>query len=211
FMGPLERDKPWSTTAIEGVYRFLQRAWRACVEEDDEGGGPAKLLIDDSEPAPEDLKILHKTIKKVTEDIERFAFNTAVPALMTLVNTLVDYVRQGARRETFDYAVEKLLLLLSPMAPHIAHELWERTGHTTMLATEAWPEYDPELAKLEVVTMVIQVNGKVRDRAEVDASISADDAERLALESPRIKEWIGDGEVKKVISRPPRLVNIVVG
>jgi leucyl-tRNA synthetase len=206
FMGPPAEDADWDEHGIDGTSRFLDRVWRLVTGE---FGEPTDREENESDRAV--ISETHRAIKKVTEDIERFAFNTAVPALMTLVNTLVDYVRQGARRETFDYAVEKLLLLLSPMAPHIAHELWERTGHTTMLATEAWPEYVPELAKLEVVTMVIQVNGKVRDRAEVDASISADDAERLALESPRIKEWIGDGEVKKVISRPPRLVNIVVG
>ncbi|HLU52550.1 MAG TPA: leucine--tRNA ligase [Acidimicrobiia bacterium] len=206
FMGPPAEDADWDEHGIDGTARFLDRMWRLVTGEFGEAT--------DREENESDRAVIsetHRAIKKVTEDIERFAFNTAVPALMTLTNTLTDYVRQGARRETFDYAVERLLLLLSPMAPHVAHELWERTGHTTMLAAEPWPEYDPELAKVAVVTLVVQVNGKVRDRIEVDASISAEEAERLALESSRIQEWIGDGEVKKVISRPPRLVNVVVG
>src|SRR5690606_409134 len=131
--------------------------------------------------------------------------------LMSLSNTLSDYLKAGARRETFEAATELLLLLLSPMAPHLAHELWEATGHTTMLATEAWPEWDSELVKREVATLVIQVNGKVRDRTEVPADSSAEEAERVALASERIQEWIGDGTVRKVIARPPRLVNVVVG
>src|SRR5690606_25948344 len=157
--------------------RFLDRVWRLVTGE---FGEPTDREENESDRAV--IAETHRTIQKVSEDIERFAFNTAVPALMTLTNTLVDYVRQGARRETLDHAIEKLLMLLSPMAPHISHELWERTGHTTMLATEPWPAYDPELAKAEVVTMVIQVNGKVRDRIEVDATISAEEAERLELE-----------------------------
>ena len=206
FMGPPAEDADWDEHGIDGTSRFLDRVWRLVTGE---FGEPTDREENESDRAV--IAETHRTIQKVSEDIERFAFNTAVPALMTLTNTLVDYVRQGARRETLDHAIEKLLMLLSPMAPHISHELWERTGHTTMLATEPWPTYDPELAKAEVVTMVIQVNGKVRDRIEVDATISAEEAERLALESQRIQDWIGDGQVKKVISRPPRLVNVVVG
>jgi leucyl-tRNA synthetase len=109
-----------------------------------------------------------------------------------------------------DECLRMLLLALSPMAPHLSHELWERSGHDTMLASERWPEWDPALVKRDRVTLVVQVNGKVRDRFEVDADISAEEAERLALASERIRGWIADGQVRKVISRPPNLVNVVV-
>jgi leucyl-tRNA synthetase len=206
FMGPPAEDADWDEHGIDGTARFLDRVWRLAIGQ---VGEPVEREETDADR--EVLAEAHRTVKKVTEDIERFAFNTAIPALMTLVNTLTDYVRAGARRQTLDTVIELLLLLLSPMAPHIAHELWERTGHTSLLATEPWPEWDPELVAREVVTLILQVNGKVRDRIDVSADISPEEAERLALESERIREWIGDGEVRKVIARPPRLVNVVVG
>ncbi|MGH8912754.1 MAG: leucine--tRNA ligase [Acidimicrobiia bacterium] len=204
FMGPPTDDTVWDDHGVDGTSRFLDRVWRLATGE----MGP----VTERDQTPADREALaetHRTVQKVTEDIERFAFNTAVPALMTLVNALVEYVRGGARRQTLDECVSILLRLISPMAPHVAHELWERTGHETMLATEAWPEWDSELAKRARVTLVVQVNGKVRDRFEVDADISAQQAEQMALDSERIRDWVGDGEVRKVIARPPKLVNIV--
>ncbi|HEX2155028.1 MAG TPA: leucine--tRNA ligase [Acidimicrobiia bacterium] len=206
FMGPPTDDTVWDQNGIDGTARFLDRVWRLVAGD---VGEPTDREEDDADR--EILAEAHRAVRKVTEDIDRFAFNTAVPALMTFTNALTDYVRAGARRETFDRAVELLLLTLSPMAPHITHELWEMTGHSTLLASEPWPEWDPDLVEREVVTLVVQVNGKVRDRFEVDASIEAEEAERLALDSERIRQWIGEGEVQRVVSRPPRLVNIVVG
>src|SRR5690606_31578020 len=185
FMGPPAEDADWDEHGIDGTARFLDRVWRLAIGQ---VGEPVEREETDADR--EVLAEAHRTVKKVTEDIERFAFNTAIPALMTLVNTLTDYVRAGARRQTLDTVIELLLLLLSPMAPHIAHELWERTGHTSLLATEPWPEWDPELVAREVVTLILQVNGKVRDRIDVSADISPEEAERLALESERIREWI---------------------
>ncbi|MFP3914593.1 MAG: leucine--tRNA ligase, partial [Actinomycetota bacterium] len=205
FIGPPTDDAAWDENGVDGTARFLDRVWRLATGE---VGEPVEREETDADR--EILAEAHRTVQKVTEDIEKFSFNTAVPALMTLTNTLTDYVRSGARRATLDRAVELLLLLLSPMAPHAAHELWERTGHTGLLAGEAWPEWDPSLVRREVVTMVVQVNGKVRDRLEVDASLSAAEAERLALDSERIREWLGGADVEKVIARPPRLVNLVV-
>ena len=204
FIGPPTDDAAWDQNGVDGTARFLDRVWRLALEQGE---------MEDRPETPADREVLaeaHRALKKVTEDIERFSFNTAVPALMTLGNRLSDYRRAGARAETYAEVIDLLLLMLSPMTPHIAHELWEATGHTSMLATEPWPEWDPELVRREVVTLVIQVNGKVRDRTEVDAGISAGEAEELALSSERVREWIGDGTVHKVISRPPRLVNIVV-
>ncbi|MEX2278466.1 MAG: class I tRNA ligase family protein, partial [Acidimicrobiia bacterium] len=153
----------------------------------------------------------HRMVQKVTEDIDRFSFNTAVAHLMTFANTLQAALRDGLARETHTESIRLMLLLLSPMAPHLSHELWERLGHGSMLATEAWPRWDPQLVARDVVTMVIQVNGKVRDRIDVPADIDAATAEATALASERIAEWLGGGEIRKVIARPPNIVNIVVG
>jgi leucyl-tRNA synthetase len=150
-------------------------------------------------------------VRKVTEDIDRFHFNTAVPALMVLSNELGEYLSRSPRREAHDEVMRLLLLLMSPMTPHIAHELWERRGLGDMLAQETWPAWDEDLAREEMVTLVVQVNGKVRDRFEVSADITAAQAEEVALSSEKIREWIDGQEVRRVISRPPNLVNVVVG
>ncbi|CAN5818645.1 leucine--tRNA ligase [soil metagenome] len=206
FMGPPTDDSAWDENGVDGTARFLDRVWRLVTGEIGESVDRAETGAD-----REIVADAHRTTKKVTEDIERFSFNTAVPALMTLTNTLVDYVRTGARRQNLDEAIDRLLLLLSPMAPHVTHELWERTGHSTMLATESWPEWDPALVEHETVTMVVQVNGKVRDRFEVAASVTAAEAEAMALASERICSWVGEGEISRVIVRTPHLVNVVVG
>ncbi len=206
FIGPPTDDAVWSDHGVEGTARFLDRVWRM---------GTGEIgRVEDRPATPEDRQIrqvAHRTVKKVTGDIDRFAFNTAVAALMSFGNALQDYLKGGAETETFDEVFRLMLLMLGPMAPHIAHELWERRGYGTMLATEAWPEWDPELVREETVTMVIQVNGKVRDRIEVPADIADDEAERLALASERVARWLDGGTVKKVIVRAPRLVNVVVG
>jgi leucyl-tRNA synthetase len=163
------------------------------------------------EESPRDrdvLAIAHRTVKKVTEDIERFRFNTGVAALMSLANEMTDYLRADAQKQTFDEVVRLMLLMLAPMAPHMSHELWESTGRGDMLAMEEWPSWDPELIKEEMVTLVVQVNGKVRDRIEVAATIDAAEAERVALASPKVQPHAD--KVVKVISRPPNLVNLVV-
>jgi leucyl-tRNA synthetase len=130
---------------------------------------------------------------------------------MTLTNDLVDQARSGISRDAFTEVTEALMKLLSPMAPHIAHELWELTGHESMLANEPWPTWNPELIERASVTMVVQVNGKLRDRIEVEADITAGDAEQLALTAEKTQPWIEGKEIRKVIVREPNLVNIVVG
>ncbi len=205
FVGPPTDDAVWNDNGVAGTSRFLDRVWRM---------GTDRSGLVDREETDRDRELeaeTHRAIKKVTEDIDRFRFNTAIPALMTLANTFADYLAESPRRETFDAAFEKLLLLLSPMAPHIAHELWEVTGHHTLLAKEPWPTWDPELIKEATVTMVVQVNGKVRDRIEVDAGIGASDAKELAMGAGKIQQWVDGKEIRKVIVREPNLVNIVVG
>ncbi|MEX2654025.1 MAG: leucine--tRNA ligase [Acidimicrobiia bacterium] len=206
FIGPPTDDAVWSDNGVEGTSRFLDRVWRMAT---DQVGKIEERPASDADR--EVLAEAHRMVQKVTEDIDRFSFNTAVAHLMTFANTLQAALRDGLARETHTESIRLMLLLLSPMAPHLSHELWERLGHGSMLATEAWPRWDPELVARDVVTMVIQVNGKVRDRVDVPADIDAATAEAIALASERIAEWLGGGEIRKVIARPPNIVNIVVG
>ena len=155
FMGPLEATKPWNTQGLEGVYRFLGRVWRLFCDED------GKLIVDDSEPDPKLLKVLHHTIKKVGEDTDTLAFNTAVSTMMEFVNAVT---AQESRPRKL---LEPFVLVLAPYAPHLAEELWEKLGHKQSLAYEPWPKYDAALLKENSVTIILQVNGKLRDRVDV--------------------------------------------
>ena len=206
FIGPPTEGAIWSERGVDGTSRFLDRVWRVATGE---------VGQTESRPATEAdraiLALAHRTVEKVTEDIDRFVFNTAVAALMALSNALTSYAQDGARHETLDEVLRLMLLMLSPMTPHFAHELWERKGFEGMLAHQAWPEPDPALLVEETVTMVVQINGKVRDRLDVSASISAEEAEAAALATEKIVGWTEGKTIRKVIVRPPNLVNIVVG
>jgi len=205
FMGPPTDDAAWNPNGIDGTRRFLERVWKVATEDHAFAERDADGLDQDV------LGLAHRTVRKVTEDIDRFHFNTAVPALMVLSNELGDYLSGSPREETYEEVLRLLLLMMSPMTPHIAHELWERKGYGSMLATESWPTWDRDLAREETVTLVIQVNGKVRHRVDVSADITSEQATELALGSEKIQSWFDGQEVKRVISRPPNLVNIVVG
>jgi len=205
FMGPPTDDAEWSSRGVDGTRRFLEKVWKVAT------GSHGFVDREESEADRKMLGAAHRAVKKVTDDIEGFRFNTAVPALMILTSELGGYVRSSPRRETFDEAMRLLLLLLAPMAPHIAHELWEASGREGMLALQPWPSWDEELAREETVTLVVQVNGKVRDRLTVTADISAEEAEEAALGSEKIQGWLEGKEVRKVVARPPNLVNLVVG
>nr|PZN30837.1 MAG: leucine--tRNA ligase [Actinomycetota bacterium] len=205
FMGPPTEDAVWTNSGIDGTRRFLERVWRLAARDIEYSDRP------EDERDRELLGVAHRSLRKVTEDIERFQFNTAVPPLMVLANALSDYTNGEPRKETFDAALRLLLLMLAPMSPHIAHEIWERRGFEGMLAEQPWPDWDPDLAREETVTMVVQVNGKVRDRIDVPADITPEEAERLALASEKARAFIDGHEVRKMVARPPRLVNIVVG
>jgi leucyl-tRNA synthetase len=205
FIGPATDDAVWTDQGIEGTSRFLRKVWRLGTETETV---ERETVAADGEL----LATAHRTLRKVEGDIERFHFNTAVAALMELNNALTDYTRlhESAERQTFDKAYRLMLLMLSPMAPHLAHELWELRGAGTMLADEPWPQWDPALVVEESVTMVVQINGKVRARLEVDAGISEDDAIAMALADDRIAAHLDGAEPQRIISRPPKLVNIVV-
>ncbi len=206
FIGPPTDGAVWNDNGVDGTFRFLDRVWRmatgefAETTERDETGADREVLAD-----------AHRTLQKVTSDIERFTFNTAVAALMEYSNALSAYLREGGRTETLRECVRLILLMLSPMAPHLAHELWERGGYDGMLAEQAWPDWDPDLVRRDSVTMVVQVNGKVRDRVGVSADISEAEAEALARSLEKVRPWLDGVTVRKVIARPPNLVNIVVG
>ena len=183
FIGPPTDDAEWNESGIDGTSRFLDRVWRMAA-------GEVGQLADRA-PNDADRELLaetHRTVRKVTEDIDRFSFNTAVAALMELSNSIGARLRSddGLAREIFDTAFDSLIKMLAPMAPHVSHELWERRGHDTMLALEPWPTWDEALAAETSVTLVVQVNGKVRHRIDVPPSVSSAEVERLARESPQV-------------------------
>ncbi len=204
FMGPLEQMKPWSMHGVEGVARFLARVWRLIMTEDQAGQWQLSAALKDSESTKAQNKILHATIKKVTEDIESLSFNTAISQMMIFVNafTNAEIVPASAMR-TF-------LVLLNPFAPHISSELWEKLKSPGDITDQSWPAYDEKLLVEDEVEIVIQINGKVRDRMMMSISSSEDDVKAAVLSNPKITELIADKTVRKVVVVPKKLVNIVV-
>ena len=200
FMGPLEAMKPWSTRGVEGITRFLDRVWRLIVTED---GGPSRAVID-TEPPLEQRRLLHQTIKKVTEDLEALRFNTAIAQMMVFTNE-VTKLKNRPR-----VLLEPFVLLLSPFAPHIAEELWERLGKAPSVATQPWPPYDPALVARDRLTIPIQVNGKLRSKIEVPADSSEEQVVRLARQDAKLSEWLQGKTPRKVIYVEKKLVNFVV-
>jgi len=205
FMGPLEAIKPWNMQGVEGVHRFLQKAWRMIIDEDT--SQLSKAVINRAATVRErsdepTLRLLHQTIKKVGDDIESFGFNTAISAMMIFVNHLG---KQGVRPKS---VVEKFVLILAPFAPHIAEELWEKLGHKDSLAYEPWPEYDRELIKEKEIELAVQVNGKIRDRIVVAADADEKLIETEAQSSAKVKAAMGGKPAKKIIVTP-RVVSII--
>jgi leucyl-tRNA synthetase len=205
FIGPWELGGEWSDQGIVGMSRWVNRVWNLVI-----AGYSEKKVDPDAEK--ELNRLIHQTIKKVTNDMERFRFNTMLAALMEFTNYLGKVQDGGTVRVSlWNEAITDLLLLLAPTAPHLTEELWEKTGHTYSIHNQSWPKWDEELAKEEEVTLVIQVNGKVRDRVTVPVSITEAEAKELALSSERIKAYVKDNNVARIIYVPQRLVNIVVG
>jgi len=200
FMGPLEAIKPWSMQGVEGVHRFLQKLWRAVIDRDT---GELDKAVQQARADEATLRLLNQTIKKVGDDIESFGFNTAISAMMILVNHLG---RQTVRPKA---VVEKLVLILAPFAPHIAEELWERLGHTESLAYEPWPEYDKELIKEKEIELAVQVKGKIKDRIVVSADADEDQIRQKALSCEKVIAALAGKEPRKIIVIKSRLVNIV--
>ena len=192
FMGPFGETISWSTQGVKGVHRFLEKVWR--LQE--------KMKTTAQNPKLD--RLLHKTIKKIDEDLESCKFNTTISALMILANEL------DKEEEISPNHYSIFLILLSPFVPHLAEELWQKLGHKNSIFFEKWPRYDPKLIKEERVILVIQVNGKVRDKIEVEANISEDEAKELAISQEKVQKWIEGKDIKKVIFVPGKLINIVV-
>ncbi len=203
FMGPLEVQKPWQMKGVEGVNRFLQRVWRLVV--DQESGALNPRLSDAPASSQAELqRTLHKTIKKVTSDTETLQMNTAIAQMMIFVNDATS--AQTLPREI----IGAFLRLLSPYAPHIAEELWQRLGEEELIAHAEWPSWDPELVKDETITIVVQVNGKKRDELQVARDTERHELELLALASENAQRFMEGKTPKRVVVVPGRLVNIVV-
>ncbi|MFS0886310.1 leucine--tRNA ligase [Aeromicrobium sp. 179-A 4D2 NHS] len=198
-MGPVEQSRPWETRAVVGAQRFLQRVWRLVVDEES-----GEALVDDGEPDTATLRALHKAIAGVTEDLGELRFNTAIAKLIELTNHLT-------KSSVHSRAVlEPLVLMLAPFAPHLAEELWSRLGHDETLTYESWPTADAQYLVEDLVTCVVQIQGKVRGKLEVPADISDEDLTARALAEPNVVRTIGDSEVRKVIVRAPKLVSVVL-
>jgi len=206
FIGPWDMGGSWSSTGIEGIHRFISRMWTLILEERD--------LPTEAAPAEEVSalrRITHKTIKRVTADLYAFRFNTALAALMEFNNYLLKAKESDVfGTEAWTEALRSLVLMIAPIMPHVAEELWEELGGAYSVHTQSWPSFDEQLAADEVITLVVQVNGRVRARLSVPADISAEDAKAAALANPNAKQYTEGKQVLRVVYVPGRLVNIVV-
>jgi len=204
FIGPPEEDVEWSDAGLNGVVRFLQRVWRLVVEPESivvSGSGADSVLL---------RRKVAQTVKNVTDDYDELRFNTAVAYLMELANAMQDYLQQGGvRDEGWDHAVRTLVKLLNPIGPHVAEEMWERLGESSLLADAQWPEFDAAAAVEPEVTLVVQVSGKVRDRLSVPAGLSQEQALEKALGSARVKGALDGRGPSKVVYVQDRLINLV--
>jgi leucyl-tRNA synthetase len=216
FAAPPERDLEWSEQGVDGSYRFLQRVWRLAerwlpMVADASAAVDADALND---PYKELYRKTHETIKRVTQDIdERFHFNTAISAVMELVNTLqaIDADSPDAPAAAcVRFALETTVLLLSPLVPHFCEELWEELGHSRSILLTDWPTFDAAAAIRDEVEVVVQVNGKLRSRFPAARDADPDLLKQTALADPRVTQFVGDKPIKKVITVKNKLVNIVI-
>jgi leucyl-tRNA synthetase len=208
FIAPWERGGDWNDSGISGMFRWLQRIWTLVMEE----YTPQDLSAEDRQNAETGLtRLTHQTIKSVTEDIERIRFNTMISSLMEYTNYLEDVRTKGSvSPEFWKASLKTLLLLIAPTAPHMAEELWSKSGYAYSIHNQKWPAWSEELVKAEQVTLVIQVNGKLRDRFSVPVSITEEEAKKLAFESPKVKPHIDGKQLVNAIYVPRKLVNLVV-
>ncbi len=198
FLGPVEQSKPWDTKGIEGVHRFLKKLWRLFYDEQ------KGLIVSDESANAAELKILHRTIKKVEEDTTRFSFNTAVSTFMICINDLTD--AKCHKKEV----LQPLLILLAPFAPHIAEELWRATGKETSILDASYPELNESYLTEATKDYPVSVNGRFRTTINMDADVSQKEAEKIVLANDVIKKWIGEGRVKKVIFVKGKMINVVI-
>jgi leucyl-tRNA synthetase len=204
FLGPLDQGGPWNTKGISGVHRFLNRLWRLVA--DDETGETHNRWTSDA-PNEVQERVMHQTIKKVASDIEGIRFNTAISQLMICMNEIVT----GDSPSVPKVCIETMVQLVAPFAPHIAEELWSRLGHSASVFESGFPAYDESKTIENMVTLVLQVNGKVRDRLDVPKGLSREELEKFATGNDKVAKHVGDMSIKKLIVVPDKLVNVVVG
>jgi len=205
FIGPWEAGGPWSSRGIEGVHRFMQRVWDLVTVPP-----PTPTAAASAAEVAALRRVTHKTIRRVTDDMEAFSFNTMVAALMEFNNYLLKAKETPVTAaEAWQEAIRTLILLLAPTAPHLAEELWERIGEPYSVHAQAWPRWDEKAAADEVITLVVQVNGKVRDHLSVVVGIAEEEAMRLALASAKIQQHLAGKQLVKTIFVPDKLMNIV--
>jgi leucyl-tRNA synthetase len=203
FMGPLEATKPWQMSGVEGVYRFLARTWRMLADEDadDVRLNPA---VKDAAPTEEQERLLHRTIKVVTQDIESLSFNTAISRMMEFVNA---FSSSDVRPKS---VCESFVLILSPFAPHLAEEIWASLGHPRSLAHELWPAADDALLVEDTFALVVQVGGKRRAELQVPVGITEAEVVERVLHEPELARYLGGKTPRRVVYVPGKLVNVVV-
>ncbi len=197
FLGPLEQSKPWNTNGITGVYNFLKKLWRLFFDE-------GAFHVSDESPSKQELKALHKTIKKIKEDIERFSFNTSVSTFMICVNELTE-LKCNKRQ-----VLEPLIITLSPFAPHIAEELWNRLGNESSISQATYPVYEESYLAEDSFEYPVSVNGKTRFKINLPLQSSKEEVEKEVLTAEELKKWLNGNTPKKVIVVPGRIVNVVI-
>jgi leucyl-tRNA synthetase len=198
FLGPLEQSKPWDTNGIEGVHKFYRKLWKLFHNSQNQ------LDISDEDPELEELKIIHKTIKKIGEDIENFSFNTSVSAFMICVNELSS-LKCNKRKILND-----LIIILSPFAPHIAEELWELSGNQPSVSNAVFPKYNPQYLVEDMVEYPVSFNGKMRLKIKLKADLTPAEIESEVLKDEGVLKFLKGGAPKKVIVVPGKIVNIVI-
>jgi len=197
FLGPVEQSKPWDTNGIDGVSRFLRKFWNLFFDGDN-------FSVSDAQPTPDELKSIHKLIKKIGQDIENFSFNTSVAAFMICANELT------ALKCNKRAVLQDFVIVLSPFAPHIAEELWHRLGNTTTVCDARFPDYNEEYLKENTVKYTVSFNGKARFTLDFQPGASKEEVEKAVLENENSQKWIEGKPVKKVIVVPNKIANVVV-
>ena len=200
FMGPVSAEKPWTDEGINGASRFLKRVWGLFIDDDDKLA--PRIVAEDGDAGLD--KLIHKTIKGVSEDMEKLSFNTAIAKMMELTNAI--YKTQKVNQSV----MEAFVLLLSPIAPHMMEELWQRLGHTSTLAYEKWPVYDEAMLQEDEMEIVVQIMGKKRATISVPVDAEQEDVLKIAQAEPRLSDYLSGKQILKVIYVPKRLLNIVV-
>jgi len=198
FLGPIEYHKPWDTKGIEGVFRFMKKLWKLYHNDNDE------FTVSDEAPTPAELKIMHKTIKKVEDDILRFSLNTVVSNFMICVNELTDL--KCSKR----VILEDLAVVLSPYAPHAAEELWQLLGHEESIFFASYPSYNEGYLKEDLVTYAVSFNGKLRFTLNLPVDMTAPDIEKVVLSDEKSQKWLEGRAPRKVIIVPGKIINLVV-